>query len=255
MSAEAVALARARVEAGDPDRFAAVMAGPAEGRDLLWGLYALNLEVARAPWASAEPYVAEMRLQWWIDALEGLRDAGRLPAHEIGPALAPLRDQADLLIALAEARRRDCWSEPFEDAEHLGEYIDATAGHLAWAAARALGAEGAAEAAVRDGAWGAGLAAYFLAVPTLVARGRPALPDMAPEAIAALAGQGLARLDAARAAPAQGGAVRTALLPGWQARGILRRAARAPGRVLAGSLAPSEFARRAGLVRAVLFAR
>ncbi|WP_262983172.1 squalene/phytoene synthase family protein [Paracoccus mutanolyticus] len=48
-------------------------------------LYALNLELARAPLASAEPLIAEMRLQWWIERLEEI-GAGAVPSHELlGP--------------------------------------------------------------------------------------------------------------------------------------------------------------------------
>ena len=59
----------ALVERGDPDRFAAVMAAPVAARTRLWPLYAFNLEVARAPWVTKEPMIAEMRLQWWRDVV------------------------------------------------------------------------------------------------------------------------------------------------------------------------------------------
>ncbi|MBD3786580.1 MAG: squalene/phytoene synthase family protein, partial [Sphingomonadales bacterium] len=129
--AAALRAAAALVEAGDPDRFAACRLLDPGARDRLLPLYALNLEIARAPWAAREPFVAEMRLQWWVDALEALRDGGGAPAHEIGPALVPLRDQAGLMIALAEARRRDCWLEGFADGAALDAYLAETAGHLA----------------------------------------------------------------------------------------------------------------------------
>lgn len=258
MSADLQAAQRAAaalVEAGDPDRFAACQLLDPGARERLLALYALNLEIARAPWAAREPYIAEMRLQWWVDALEALRDTGRVPAHEIGPALAPLRDQAGLMIALAEARRRDCWPEGFADAAAFEVYLAETAGHLAWAAARALGAGAAQEGAVRDAAWGAGLAAYFLAVPELIARGRQPLPDTGAAALEVLAREGLVRIARARAGLRGSAPARAALLAGWQAPGILARATRDPGRVLAGGLAPSEFARRAGLLRAIFFPR
>ncbi len=254
-AAGALRAAAALVEAGDRDRFAATMALDPATRDRLWPLYAVNLEIARAPWASSEPVVAEMRLQWWIDALEALRDDGRAPQHEIGPALLALRDQAGLLAAAAEARRWDCWREAFEDREAFDAYLDATAGNLVWAAARALGAPAELEARLRDAAWAAGLAAYLVAVPALAARGRVPLVDGRPAAVAALAEEGRARLARARAGGRWPAAARAALLPGWQAEGVLERAARDPGRVVEGRLAPSEFARRAGLLRQVFTGR
>ncbi|WP_461308342.1 squalene/phytoene synthase family protein, partial [Albidovulum sp.] len=178
------------VERGDPDRFRATMAAPPALRARLWPLHAANLEIARAPWASGEPLVAEMRLQWWIDTIGGIGRGGRRPGHPVAEALAPLLAEdpalAPLLVAAAEARRRDCWREPFPDAAALEAYLAATAGNPAWAAARALGAPPASEAAIRDFAWAAGLAAYLRAAAELAARGRVPFPDPRPAALAAL---------------------------------------------------------------------
>jgi len=57
------------VERGDPLRFRTVMAAPLHARRVLFPLYAFNVEVSRAPWVTQEPMIAEMRLQWWRDAL------------------------------------------------------------------------------------------------------------------------------------------------------------------------------------------
>lgn len=64
-----IAACAALVARGDPDRFAAIMAAPPAARARLFPLYAFNLEVARAPWVTKEPMIAEMRLQWWRDVL------------------------------------------------------------------------------------------------------------------------------------------------------------------------------------------
>lgn len=249
----ALETARARVEAGDPDRFAATMATPAALRDRLWPLYAVNLEIARAPWVSAEPMIGEMRLQWWVDSLEALMLRGHEPRHDIGPALAGLRPVAGDLIAIAEARRRDCWPDGFADAAALGDYIEATSGGLYAAAGQLLGADAQARAVLRDYGRAAGHAAWLLAVPEFERRGRAALPDAAPGAVAALARGAAADLaraaGALRRVPAP---ARLAALPGWEAAAILRRAARAPARVAEGHLRGSEFSRRFSLLLAAL---
>ena len=59
----------ALLQRGDPDRYLSVLAAPLWARELLLPLYACNLEIARAPWASKEPMIAEMRLQWWRDKI------------------------------------------------------------------------------------------------------------------------------------------------------------------------------------------
>ncbi|MEI2804781.1 squalene/phytoene synthase family protein [Albidovulum sp.] len=232
------------VEEGDPDRFAATMAAPAAVRGLLWPLYALNLEIVRAPWAAREPVLAEMRLQWWIDTLRALADGHERPGHPVTEALAPLlsRDAGlgALLVALAEARRWDCWSEPFEDRGRFDAYLDATSGNLMWAAARVLGAPAAAEGTVRDFARAAGLARWFLAAPELRVRGRHPFVDDRPAALAALAAEGRARIARARRNPAVlPRRARPALWPGASAGAVLRRAAADPARIAAGGLAPS----------------
>jgi len=248
----------AQVEKDDPDRYAAAMAAPRADREALWTLYALNLEIARAPWASNEPMVAEMRLQWWIDALARL---GGDPAPNAAltsflPLAAKHAALAELFHDAAEARRWDAWREPFESEAEFAGYIDATAGNVMWAAALVLGAPVDAEACVRDLAWGAGLANWLRAIPALEAAGRFPLPDGRPEAVVALAREGRGRIARARAAR---GAVPAravpALLPGWQADTILAQAASDPSRVSNGTLGTSEARRRASLAWRAALAR
>lgn len=239
------------VRARDPDRFRATMAAPAAARARLWPLYALNLELARAAWISPEPMICRMRLQWWADTLGAMPEAAP-KAHEVARpvhALVEAGVPAGVLVRMAGAREWDTAREPFADEEALWSYLDATAGGLMWAAARALGAPDGAEAAVRDFAGGAGLAAWFCAAAELAERGRRPLPDGGEAAVARLARAGLGRIARARAraATVPRGA-RPALWPGWQAAGILRQASAEPGRVAAGRLGLSEFARRGTLL-------
>jgi len=236
------------VERGDPDRFAAVMAAPPAFRARLFPLYAFNLEVARAPWVTKEPMIAEMRLQWWRDVVA--EPAPR--AHEVAGPLHILIREAGLPVPvfdrLIEARRWDVYRDGFEDGAAFDAYLEDTGAGLMWLAALACGAGPGAEAAVRAYGWAAALAAYLRAVPDLEARGRLPLPDGRPGAVRALARRGLARLAEARAARASVGAAAPALLAGWQAEPLLRQAAREPGLVAAGGLHLSEFSRRGRLL-------
>lgn len=239
------------VQRGDPDRFAAAMAAPVAARAVLFPLYAFNVEVARAPWVTEEPMIAEMRLQWWRDALEEIGEAGNVRRHEVVTPLAEVIDAqtaADLDRAVL-ARRWDIYKEPFADDAAFADHIDATAGSLSWGAARSLGAPDEVEHVVRDHAWAAGLAAWLIAIPDLEARGRIPLTDGRPGAIQTLAREGLTRITRARRSRhgIPSSAV-PALLPGWQAQGVLRRTAADPGRVAAGALMGSEFGKRAGLL-------
>jgi phytoene/squalene synthetase len=239
------------VQRADPDRFLAAMAAPVAARARLFPIYAFNVEVARAPWVTEEPMIAEMRLQWWRDALEEI-GGGRQPrAHEIVGALAEIVDTqgTKVLDRVVSARRWDVYKDPFEDEAHFAEYIDATSGGLMWTAARVLGAAPETEPVVRDFAWGAGLAAFLRAVPELESRGRKPLPDGRPGAVQVLAREGLHRIARARRSRhGLGSAPAPALYSGWQATAILRQAAADPGRVADGTLGLSEFGRRARLL-------
>lgn len=232
------------VAEGDPDRFATLMAAPVPVRARLLPLYAFNLEVARAPWASAEPMIAEMRLQWWADLLEDIAQRDP-PAHEVAAPLAQLVRDAGLpvplLEAMVEARRADIYGDR-PTPEAFTTYINATAGHLMWLAALALGSAPAHEDAVRREAQGQGVAALLQATAELEARGRPPLPD---DDIAGLATRTLARLGPRPRLPRD---VRPAIWPAWQARGLLAIAAQHPDRVREGRLALPEIRKRGGLL-------
>ncbi|MEI2686789.1 MAG: squalene/phytoene synthase family protein [Cypionkella sp.] len=245
MSVEACA---ALVERGDPDRFRAVMAAPVAVRGRLFVLYAYNLELARAPWVTKEPMIAEMRLQWWRDLVAETA----LRAHEVAGPLQGLIREAGLpvvvLEAMGAARLWDIHADPFEDQAAMDAYLEDTAAGLMWLAARALGASDAAEPVARGQGWAAGLANYLRAVPELEARGKRPLVDGRREAVRDLAARGLERLAKARQGRRVLGQAAPALLAGWQAEGLLRQVVAEPGRVADGNMGLSEFSIRGRLL-------
>lgn len=188
----------AMVERGDPWRFRATMATPVSARRVLFPLYAFNIEVARGPWVTQEPMIAEMRLQWWRDACEEIMQGGPVRRHEVATPLAEAvtSEDAALLDTLIAARRWDIYREAFEDEAHFERYLDQTAGNLAVVAAGRLGQ--ADEAVIRDAAYSAGVAAWLKAIPALEKAGRVPLLDGTAEGVAALAQGALARLSRAR---------------------------------------------------------
>jgi phytoene synthase len=230
------------VERGDPDRFLAVMAAPVAARRVLFPIYAFNVEVARAPWVTEEPMIAEMRLQWWRDALEEMALGGTVRRHEVTLPLADVvdGDGARALDRLVTARRWDVYKDGFEDAEHFKEYLDATAGELMWQGARALGAVNR-EDVLRFGR-AAGLARYLAAVAALEEKGRVPLLDGRESAIADLARDALK--DIARPVPNN-----AAFLEAWQAEPILRQIAKEPSRVAQGTVGLSPFRAKLRLLR------
>lgn len=235
------------VQRGDPDRFLSAMAARPASREKLFAIYAFNVEVARAPWVTQEPMIAEMRLQWWRDALEEIAKGGDVRRHEVVTPLAEVLDAegCDILDRAVQARRWDIYKEPFQDAGHFDEYLDATAGGLMWTACRALGAQAAHQQEVRNLGYANGLANWFLAIPKLEEAGRIPLLDGRPVAVRALAERGLLGLAGLPSFPKT---LRAATLSAWRAKALLQKVARDPECVSGRRLQQSEFARRGTLL-------
>ena len=244
------------VRSQDPDRFGATLVARPEDRPALITLYALNLEIARAPFQSAEPMLAEMRLQWWIDRLAEMGTGKTPPLHDI---LTPLwdawGDKAGLLAPLGEARRRDCFREPFGGPDEVVEYVAETSGRLMVQAAARLGADGQGQAVAADQGLGAGLAAWLRALPHLqpmglgMARGDPG--DTVH--LAKLAGDALDRAARSRRLlPKQAAA---ALYPGPGVRGLLKDILAGRVNVFEQVVEVAPFRRRASLANLALTGR
>ncbi len=206
------------------------MAAPLAARKVLFPLYAFNIEVARAPWVTQEAMIAEMRLQWWRDALGEIAEGGAVRRHEVTSPLAHVLTPQDArrLDESVAIRRWDIYRDPFEDEAHFDAYIDQTAGHLMWTAARILGRDD--EAGVRGIAYGAGVAAFLRAIPALEEAGRIPLLDGTTAGIRALAQQALDRMGRGQVG------AHPALWPAIGARRVLRQAIKSPASVAEGRL-------------------
>lgn len=246
---EDIAACAGIVQKGDPDRFLAIMSGPVALREKLFPLYAMNVEVARAPWVTQESMIAEMRLQWWRDALEEIAKGGEVRRHEVVTPLAEVLNsaQAESLYALVEARRWDIYKEPFEDDAHFQKHLADTSGVLLSVAAELAGATET--SLIRRVGKADGLLRWFQAIPALEAEGRVPLVDGRPEAIAALAEDAIADLKEARRGLGRvPGDVAAALRMTWQTEGLLKRVARSPSLVAEGAVHNGEFHKKISLL-------
>lgn len=242
------------VERGDPDRYAAVRGMPEPVQAKLLPILAFNIEVSRAPWVTQEDMIAEMRLQWWRDALEEIAQGKPVRSHEVttplAAALAPqLAQELDHLVA---ARRWDIYSDPFEDADHQDSYLRQTGGTLMWAMAASLGATNADP--IRHFGMAVGAAGFLKAVPELQARGKaPLLEDGLP-GIYQIARKGMAWFHYAQSARRDIEPQATpALLTGWWAKPILRAYHFGHPERAEQMMHPSEFRKRARLAKLGLF--
>lgn len=239
----------ALVQRADPDRFRATMAASVSARSVLFPVYALNVEVARAPWVTQESMIAEMRLQWWRDALQEIAEGTAVRRHEVVTPLSRILSPhlAGILDEYVAVRRWDIYRDPFEDQEHFDAYINHSSGSLFVASAQALGA--AEESVLRDFGYGVGVANWFRAIPDLEKRGRIPLLDGTTDGVHKLAQSALDCLRKARSnrddiAPD----ARPALYAGWLAEWVLKQAIAQPERVAAGALVPGEMRQRLSLM-------
>lgn len=241
------------VRQGDPDRFLAAMASPLAARAVLFPIYAFNVEIARVPWVTSEPELAQIRHQWWREALAEIANGGPVRRHEV---VSPLADVlapqcVRLLSDLIDARARDIEGPAFSSEAELLQYLDRTGGGLMWAAALALGqTEGLfqAESQVRLFGQATAFARYLMATPQLAAEGREPF-RFSPENCAARARKFRQAVVSAkeirRSVPLQS---RPALFEGWQTIPLLRKVERDPTAAVEGRVRLSEFRKRVGLL-------
>jgi len=129
---------------GDYDRYFALLFAPVSKRVALAALYAFHLEIARIGDVVKEPLVGEIRLRWWADQIEAIKDAGLLQegqnqenGQERGEgnpllgALAFALAQFDLptkpLLAAIDARIADLYPHEFATRQDFELYCGQTA--------------------------------------------------------------------------------------------------------------------------------
>lgn len=162
------------VRKGDPDRFYAALLAPMPERGYLFALHAFNLEIARAPWLTQERLIAEMRLQWWRDALDEIFSGGPVRQHEVAAPLAEAIGAARLprtpFEMMIDARQTDIERAPMTPDEAFA-YGDATAGNLMVLSVQALGLQGQSRHAARFLGQAQGAANLGAALPALYRSG------------------------------------------------------------------------------------
>lgn len=103
------------VRLNDKDRFLASLFAPADRRIFLFALYAFDIEIARVRGLVHEPMAGNIRLQWWHEAMAGLRP-GEADAHPVLTALMHAVEIAaggdrSLLTKAVEARQAELFGE------------------------------------------------------------------------------------------------------------------------------------------------
>lgn len=124
----------------DPDRYLTALFAPADRRETLFALYAFNHELAHAWEVASQPATALIRLQWWHEVVEGAPRRHEV-ATPLTKELAAGRLASEDLLALIEGREREATG--LDGPAEWEAYLAETAGRVALAAGRTLGATGA----------------------------------------------------------------------------------------------------------------
>ncbi len=232
------------VHRADTARWRAAMAAPVAARDVLLPIYAANIEISRAPWVTQEPYIAEMRLQWWRDVLEEI-SKGPPRRHEVVDAFAPVVRNVDLsyLNSAIDARRWDIAKAPFDDEDDLLSYsTDTTFGAL-MTAFLALGGSADQKDHVKNLAQGLGVSRLLQAVFDLKHAGANPFPkDWTDEKSAKVSQMALEGFQFSSFLLRSKSPQTAALIECAGAHRFLKAAQKAPHKILEGSLPAFTFA-------------
>lgn len=158
----------------DPDRFLAALFAPEHHRETLLVLCAFNHELARAREVASQPMLALIRLQWWREVVQGERRRHEV-AGPLGAAIDAGALQVDDLMAMIDAREVEC-DDTVPDLAAWHRYLAGSAGGLAVAAGRVLGADEALLDRLRALGAAYGVAGQIASVTTLAHQHRCMLP-------------------------------------------------------------------------------
>ena len=217
----------------DRDRFLSSLFAPDGKRPHLLALYAFNAEVCRVRDVVSDPNIGLIRLQWWRDTVESLREGGDGGGHPVAIALAQAIAAGGLpkqaLLDLVTAHEFDLYHDRMPGLTELEAYLGEAYSRLIQMAAMILDRDAAAKVSEA-----AGLAGVAQGLALLLGDPRhrdPFLPEgMDVKGAIVHAEKRLAEFEALR--PALPKSVLPAFLPVSLTGTYLRHIARAPDRML-----------------------
>ncbi len=127
------------VRTHDFARYAATLFLPPVQRRALLAIYAFNAEISRVGDHVSQPLPGEIRLQWWIDVLEGTSHGeaeGNPVAAELLQVIRDFRLPVEPLARLIEEHKFDLYNDPMPSMAALEGYVTETSSALFWLGAR-----------------------------------------------------------------------------------------------------------------------
>jgi 15-cis-phytoene synthase len=166
---------------GEPDRYLAALLAPRAQRVDLLALAAFAAELARVATAvRREPALADMRWQWWREAVEG--PAGAQTGHPIADHVRALIERHGIastkFSGLVDAHAHDLDPLPFGDDAELDRHLLGSEGALfqLWARVQGFASNGSAPAWSDWAGRAYGMGRLLFGLSAQLARGRCPIP-------------------------------------------------------------------------------
>jgi phytoene synthase len=163
----------------DFDRYLAALLAPDKPRAGLMAVAAYHGEIARIPLSVTEPMIAEIRLQWWRDALIEPRDTptGNPVADAVRAAMAAYALPAHTLLEIIDGYERILQPDTLAGASALEAFCTSTQGAVFRLSARIMLGEAGPQPVLAAAGQCYGRIQLLRALPLLAAHGRPPWRD------------------------------------------------------------------------------
>jgi phytoene synthase len=160
------------------DRYLSALLAPRDVRDDLIALAAYLGELARIPTTVVDPQIAEIRLEWWREAVEGFASGaatGNPIADAMGRAARKHALPVEVLMRPIEGRSRELYEDGVPDQRAFAAYLDETEGAAIRLALDILGVEPSGPLCLKA-ASALGCTRLALSLPRLLEKGRLPFP-------------------------------------------------------------------------------
>jgi len=231
----------------DPEKYTGALLAPKCRREKLFAIYYFSNEIAKAAWASHEPLICQIRLEWWREQLTCKAVFKPLEGTFYYHLYDLCENDSTSLVFLDQMVDRRGWEvscDPFPSQSIQDTYIDEIEGNLMWLACLVLGAPSDLEKDVRDFAYGVGIVKFLKASARLKELNRHPLIDTSTLGLTRLATNAKIRYIRAKKSLKPYKELYPVLLAGCQTSSILNEVIKWPNRVLLGGLAKSDFKAR-----------
>lgn len=159
------------------DRYLAALLAPGHARHDLVVLAAFMGEIERIPIFVREAAIAEIRLQWWRDALASPSDETGHPVADAVREMATRRSlPSGMLLGPVDGVAHELYEDGIRDAAELALYANETQGSALRVALAVLGVADSENQRVGDAAIALALTRLALTLPQHLALGRLPLP-------------------------------------------------------------------------------